>query len=318
MTDELSTLNELNWGYRASKVLHVANSLDIFTILGGKAMTVEQIVSRTGSNPEMMEKLLIACVSLGLLAKHGDKYANCQLSKQYLVHGEPLYQGDIIRHSGKVWNFWSGLEEYVSTGNRKVSIEPDDHRSFILGMHNVAVAGRVQLFLDSVDLSGKSKMFDVGGGPGTYSLSACKRYRELSSTIFDLPETIAITKEFIEKDGLQDRVRARAGDWEEDDFGRGNDVVLLSNVMHGPTSKAESILCKAYDSMVDDGLLVIQEFLLNDEKTGPVIAALFNVMVGAYSREELFSVVEASGFCDVKLAAEDEKIGSSLVTARKK
>jgi hypothetical protein len=76
-------------------------------------------------------------------------------------------------------------------------------------------------------------------------------------------------------------------------------------------------LKKAYDSMADGGLVVIQEFLLNDKKTGPLVSALFNVMVGAYSKTELISVVESAGFTNAELVASSEQLGSNWVTARK-
>lgn len=87
---------------------------------------------------------------------------------------------------------------------------------------------------------------------------------------------------------------------------------LLSDVMHGPGSKAQMKLKKAYDSLVCGGLVVIQEFLLNDRKAGPLIPALFNVMVGAYSQAELFGIVEETGFIKPKLVISSEELGASL------
>ena len=318
MENGIAILNDLNWGYRAARVLHVANTLSLFTILSEKPMSAEQICRTIKSAPEMMKKLLIACTSMGLLEKEGNQYKNTELAQTYLVRGRKLYQGDIIAHAAIVWDFWSGLPEHVTLGGERVAINPDDHRNFIMGMHNIAVAGRAQLFIDSVDLTGRKKLFDVGGGPGTYSIAACRRYPELKAVVFDLPETIAITKEIISKEGMQDVITVREGDWETDDFGEDNDVVLLSDVMHGPGSKAQMKLKKAYDSLLCGGLVVIQEFLLNDRKTGPLIPALFNVMVGAYSQAELFGIVEETGLIKPRLVISSEELGSSWVTAGKR
>lgn len=318
MENGIAILNDLNWGYRAARVLHVANTLSLFTILSEKPMSAEQICRTIKSDPEMMKKLLIACTSMGLLEKEGNQYKNTELAQTYLVRGRKLYQGDIIAHTATVWDFWSRLADHVTLRSERVAINPDDHRNFIMGMHNIAVAGRAQLFIDSVDLTGRKKLFDVGGGPGTYSIAACRRYPELKAEVFDLPETIAITKEIISKEGMQDVITVREGDWETDDFGEDNDVVLLSDVMHGPGSKAQMKLKKAYDSLLCGGLVVIQEFLLNDRKTGPLIPALFNVMVGAYSQAELFGIVEETGLIKPKLVISSEELGSSWVTADKR
>ena len=317
MNKNLKRINELNWAYRASRVLHVANELDIFTVLGDGEKTSEQISEACGSLPDMTEKLLIACAAMGLVEKHRDSYRNTELAASCLVRGRPQYQGDMIAHSAAVWDFWQKLPEAAATGLQSPDFTPERHRSFILAMHNTAMAGRVQMFLEHVDLSGRRKMFDVGGGPGTYSIMACKRYPELEATILDIPETIAITKDRIAAEGMQAKVRVKEGSWDADDFGRDNDVVLLSDVMHGPPSNTPMKLKKAFDSMAAGGLLVVQEFLLNDEKTGPLICALFNLMVGAWSRSELLSLVTEAGFEDAKIVASDEQHGSSWLLARK-
>ena len=76
-------------------------------------------------------------------------------------------------------------------------------------------------------------------------------------------------------------------------------------------------LRKAYNSLVGGGLLAVQEFLLNDEKTGPLIPALFNVMVGAYSAAELLALIENAGFGNPKVVKTCEQIGCSWITASK-
>ncbi|NIR07513.1 MAG: SAM-dependent methyltransferase, partial [Candidatus Aminicenantes bacterium] len=93
---------------------------------------------------------------------------------------------------------------------------------------NIAVAGRADAFIENIDLSGRKKLLDVGGGPGTYSIAACRRFPKLKAVVFDLPETIAIANEVIAGEGMQDRVTTRAGNWETDTFGKDNDVVLFS------------------------------------------------------------------------------------------
>ena len=317
MNDKVTMLYDLSWGYRAARVLHVANEIDIFTTLSDKEMTLKEISQSCQTKPDMTEKLLIACTAMDLLEKRGPQYRNTELSKTYLVRGRELYQGDIIAHSGTVCNFWNSLEDEVRITARPEKEPEDQHRNFIMGMHNITAAGRSDVFINNIDLAGRRKLFDVGGGPGTYSIAACRRYPQLQAVVFDLPETIAITKEVIVREGMQDRVSIQEGDWETDAFGEGNDVVLLSNVLHGSGSKAEIKLKKVYDSMVDGGLLVIQDFLLNDEKTGPLIPALFNVMVGTYSRCELLSIIKEAGFEHAKVIVSSQEISFTWITAEK-
>ena len=104
--DDAGYIDQLSWGYRTACVLHVANKLDIFTSLAKQPMTAAELCRHCNTKPEMTEKLLIACVAMGLLEKQQERYQNSERSQRYLVRGEPLYQGDIIAHSGAKRDFW--------------------------------------------------------------------------------------------------------------------------------------------------------------------------------------------------------------------
>jgi len=166
-------------------------------------------------------------------------------------------------------------------------------------------------------LSDRKLLLDVGGGPGTYSVILCQRFPNLRAVIWDLPRTLAIAEEVIKRFGMQGRITLQVGDWNKDEFGTGYDCLLMSNILHGPSSQAPMKLAKAFRALESDGLLIVHDFLLNDEKTGPLPAALFNLMVGAYSVGELTAIIEEAGFKDVRLVAYLPKRGSGLITATK-
>ncbi len=155
---------------------------------------------------------------------------------------------------------------------------------------------------------------DLAGGPGTYSIALCERHSDLAATVFDRPDTLAITSQVVERHGMADRVGVEEGDWDQESYGSGYDVALLSNILHGPTSGAHDKLRKVAAALEPSGLLVVQDFLLNDEKTGPLPAALFNIMVGAYSEGELLRVVSESGFRGAELVASGDR-GNGVITA---
>ena len=315
-SDQLKYLNELAWGYRASRVLQVAIKLKLFTILSGNEYSCENLTSQCSAKHDILEKVLIACCSMGFLKKNDDLYSNTELAETYLVEGKPLYQGNIIAHSTNVWDFWNNLPNEI-LDNPQSEDDIESHRNFILGMKNITMGGKGKFFIDNIDLSARTKLLDVGGGPGTYSVLACRQYPELMATVFDLPETIAITREIIQQEKLDNRISVQEGNWETDELGQGYDVILFSNILHGPNSDTDMKLKKAYRSMVPSGLLVIQEFLLNDTKTGPLVPALFNIMVGAYSQQEIFNIIENCGFAKPQIVAENEEIGCSWITAGK-
>ncbi|MCK5172802.1 MAG: hypothetical protein KAR47_05385, partial [Planctomycetes bacterium] len=142
---EITKLHDLSWAYRQARVLAMANKTGLFTELGDGEMTVEQLSKSCGTKAEAMEKLLIACVALGLLEKSEGKYRNSQIGQKYLVRGGELYQGDIIAHTDSVRKFWDEFEKGVF-----IEPKPEDpsveHRNFIMGMDNIAAGGRGRIF----------------------------------------------------------------------------------------------------------------------------------------------------------------------------
>jgi len=296
--DNVEELRELAWAFRSSRVLQVANRLGIFDLLSKHPLTSNEVAERCKSDTEMTEKLLIASAALGLTRFDGQRYANSDLADLYLVRGRLLYQGNFIAHSAYLWNEWSNLDNWV--GGKPFKERGNGHRRFIMAMHDIAIGGEAEELAAHVDLTNKKQLFDVGGGPGTYSIILCKHNPQLKATVFDLPETIPITKEVIKQFDMAGKVKTRAGDWDTDDFGKGNDVVLMSNILHGPGSRAEMKLGKAFKSMTNGGLLIVRDFVLNETKTGPLSPALFNINVGAYSITEITQLIQQAGLIKVK------------------
>jgi SAM-dependent methyltransferase len=321
MVDGLTYLTRMTWAYEAARALHVANNLGVFSLLDGQPMTAGEIAERTGADSAMLEKLLIGCCAMDLLERVDGRYRNSQIADQYLVEGRPLYQGHNIAFSARVWNRWDQLEDTIRTGRLArpgvpvPDATPEQRRHLSLAMHNLTMAGRGELFTAHIDLTGRKRLFDVGGGPGTYSILACRKNLALRATVFDLPNTIPLAREMIARERLQDRIDTQAGNWNEEEFGRDNDVVLFSNVLHGPTSNASMKLQKAFRSMVPGGLLVAHDFMLDEEKNGPLIPAMFNLWAGAYSSRELVDEIVDAGFVNPQVAASSESLGSTWITA---
>ena len=312
-------------GWQPARVLMAANHLDFFTALGEEALSAEEVASRCGTHPRSTRTLLNACVALGILEKEGELYRNSAEARESLVRGKPTYMGDGIAHQEDLWQAWGKLHEAVRT-NQRVAERPSGERgtevlrNFILAMHNRAMVSATAL-AENLDLSGRHQLFDAGGGPGTYAIFLVKRYPGLRAIVFDLPQTIEIAKEVINDFGVADLVTTRAGDYFKDDFGQGNDVVLLSAILHsmGP-ERSKILFSKAYDSLVSGGLVVVHEGLVSDEGTSPLRAVLFslNMLVNtgegqSYSAAEIMSLMEAAGFVEPRVVHLPETAGTSLV-----
>ena len=118
----------------------------------------------------------------------------------------------------------------------------------------------------------------------------------------------------IKQFGIQDRVKVKEGDWNKDEFGTGYDCLLMSNILHGRGSQAEKLLNMAKRALAPGGLLIIHDFLMDNDRCGPLPATLFNLWLGAYTVSEIIEIIRSVGFKDVSLIASNTQRGSGLVT----
>src|SRR5437016_5942283 len=80
-------------GYDPALILEAAVRLRVFDVLDQHPMTLDEVVSRTGTSVRGMRTLLNALVGLDLLTRTGDRYALTHESEPYLVSTRPGYQG---------------------------------------------------------------------------------------------------------------------------------------------------------------------------------------------------------------------------------
>ena len=322
---ESDLIQRLVAGWQPARTLMAAVDLDVFTAIGDGRLTAAEVAQICSTHPRSTELLLNACVALGLLSKEGGKFRNEEPALRQLVLGKPDYIGHGIAHWDHLWWSWIRLADAVRH-NRPVRVEQHSptsaewHRSFILAMHTRAVP-TAEALADCWDLSGRRKLFDVGGGPGTYSILLCKRYPGLKAIVFDQPDSAPWAKEIIEEYGMADRVTFRAGDYLVDDFGEGNDGVLLSAILHAmDAGGCKLLLRKAYDSLVSGGQVVVQEGLIDADGTSPVRAALFslNMLVNtdggqSWTGEQICSWMEDIGFLDPEIRELAQPATNSLI-----
>lgn len=289
-------------GFRASRVILTANNLEVFEHLKTPKTAVE-IAAKLGTDQRATEILLDAVASLGLLRKTGAKYRNAAPANKFLLKESLWYQGDMLRHFDALWKSWSGLDEVARTGlpNRAGG---RDYEVFIRAMHNNAVF-RAKSVVSSIDLRGVKKALDLGGGPGTYSMELARR--GVSVTLFDLPDTLAVSKKIIrEEKGWN--IDFMSGDYYSDDIGKGYDLVFISQIFHSMSEEnCLTLLEKSRNALNPNGRIAVHEFYLEKDRAHPVPGALFsiNMLVNtaagrSYTTEEMKAWLRKSGFRSVK------------------
>lgn len=316
-------------GWQPARVLMTAHKLGIFDALGKRYLNARQVAEACGTHPRSTWLLLNACVALGFLDVVKGCYGNSPEGIELLVRGQPDYLGHALDHQDREWHSWGRLEEAVRS-NQQVSDDAastsdgDAHQSFIRAVHTRGLHD-AEALADNLDLTGRKRLFDAGGGAGTHSVFLVRRYPGLTAVVFDLPTTEEVAREVIAESGLQDRISFRAGDLFRDDFGRDNDVILLSAVLHltGP-ERCGLLLRKAFASLTSGGLVVVHEGLMNPEAMSPPWAALFSLSMlvdtgegRSYSATEISAWMRAAGFSEPSVTTLPRPANTSLIVAAK-
>jgi SAM-dependent methyltransferase len=317
-------LVELSGGYWKACALHAGVKLRAFSVLGDAAVSGPEASRAMGASERGGAMLLNALAAMGLLVKEENRFANTPESRRLLCEDSEAYTGHILMHHHHLMEGWSRLAEAVVSGTpvRQRSSHSDDQsrESFLMGMFNLAseLAPRV---VPLVDLSGRKRLLDLGGGPGTYAIHFCLQNPRLSASVFDLPSTRPFAEKTIERFGLKDRVSFLSGDYLEDEVPGAFDSAWLSHILHaeGPED-CRRIIRKALRALEPGGIILIQEFILDDSMDGPLHPALFalNMLVGteagrAYSEGQIRAMLETEGVRDVRRLAFESPTGSGII-----
>ncbi|HEY5243421.1 MAG TPA: methyltransferase, partial [Polyangiaceae bacterium] len=133
---------------------------------------------------------------------------------------------------------------------------------------------------------GPLSILDVGGGSGIYSAILLGANREARSTQVDWPTVNAIAKGFVAKFGVAERFHTVDGDFHTADWGTGHDVAIFSNIAHqeSPAQNVEAFR-RFRAALNPGGTLVVSEFVVKDDRSGPPQALLFASQMLLASRE---------------------------------
>lgn len=318
-------LLQLSGGYWSACALHAAVSLDVVTPLAGGALTAAEVAGHCGLDVRGAAMLLDALAAMALVRKRDERYEATPFAARYLAKDSPDYLGHIIMHHHHLMAGWSRLHEAVRSGGpvKESASHGDDEgarESFLMGMFNLAmqIAPKV---VPLVDLSGRRRLLDLGGGPGTWAIHFCRHNPGMEAVVYDLPTSRRFAEEAIARFGLGERIRFAAGDFLENDLPAGFDVVWLSHILHayGPGHCA-AILEKAVAALEPGGLLLVQEFIMDDNRTGPLFPALFslNMLVAtpsgqSYAEGELCAMMTAAGLQDVRRLPVELPNGAGII-----
>ena len=255
--------------YWEAKIFLTSVRLDVYTYLAEGPKEAAALANEIKADPDALARLLDALVAVGLLKKSGAGYENIPELAEFLVKSSPFYMGELMLLQDAEWDYWGKLETIVRTGRPVV-------RGNVF-MNHPQLSETVLRVLDrmgkrvapglaeKIDLSACRTFLDVGGGAGTFSIAFCRRYPRLEATLFDLPQTLAVTRKNIEKAGLTERIRLIPGNFLDDPLPGPVDAVFLSDILHYQTeAENRHLFRKLYKATTPGGVTVVKDMFIGN------------------------------------------------------
>lgn len=318
-------LMAMTMAFQRSRIVLTAHELDLFTSVGDGA-TSSEAAAAMGTDGRATDRLMNALCAVGLLEKRDGVFYNTGFSGRFLVKNSPAYMAGLM-HTVHLWDTWSTLTDAVRKGstvfdNPLLGRDDDWFRAFIAAMHQRARRSAAQV-VSLLDLSGVSRVLDVGGGSAAYAMAFARARDGVSAVVFDLPKVTPLARRYIAEEGLSGRVSTVEGDYHSDPFPGGFDLVFLSAVVHiNSPEENVALIRKSADALNPDGQVVVQDFIMDEDRTTPPFGAIFalNMLVGTkcgdtFTEAETAGWMKAAGLGGIRRI--DTPAGTALVVGRK-
>ncbi len=268
-----------------SAALFAASDLGVFRQLAGSTgASLESLADALKLDPHGLRLLLDACVAISLLVKNDDgQYRNAPDTEAFLVPGKRGDLSQAIRYNRDVYDAWGNLADLARTGKPverpelHLGDDPNRTRDFVLAMHGRALA-MAPLVIPSLDLAGRKRLLDAGGGPGTFAALAAQANPCLHCTVLDLPEVAAIAGELIAQQGMSARVDTLPGDYHTTHFPAGMDAINFLGVLHQESpASIQDLFARAYAALKPGGVVHVLDMMTDASHTQPRFSAMFAV-----------------------------------------
>ncbi len=303
---------EIALAYQKTAALIAAVKLDVFTLIGEKTMSLDDLASRTGASQRGLRILCDYLTVLGLLRKQDSKYSLPPVARTLLDESSPFARGqivDFVAAPEMIKLFFSDPASYVrnggSAGLANVSKDHPVWIRFAKGMTPYAAVNAKRIAAHVADFSNAPHtVLDVAAGHGLYGIEVAKAVPQALITAVDWPSVLTVAKANAAAAGIIDRFRTLEGDARELEWGCDFDLVLLPNFLHHfDIGTCVSILRKAKLSLAADGLALGVEFVPNEDRVSPPIAAMFAFWMlattpggDAYTESQLSEMAHRAGF----------------------
>ncbi|SIO16472.1 Dimerisation domain-containing protein [Rhodovulum sp. ES.010] len=286
-------ISDIAFGFMGSKALFAALGAGVFTALANRPMTPAELAKTAPLDADRAETLLTALAGLGLVTSQNGRFANSPAAESFLVKGAKYDFGDYLRL--QVGQQMYGLLDQIDdalTGRLPPEAtssyaewfsDPEEARLYSASQHAGSLGPARQL-VKLADLSGAKRMLDVGGGTGAFAITLAQAFPDLHVTIVDFPNVAALGQAYVDEAGLSGRITYIEGNALEADWPIGQDAILMSYLFSGvPGETHDGLVARAFGHLAAGGQLMVHDFVVRADRTGPKLAALWQLQHTAFT-----------------------------------
>jgi hypothetical protein len=293
--------------------LKTAVELKVFTAIGRNELTPAEIAGKCSASEKGIRVLCDYLAILGFLTKNGFKFKLTPDSAVFLDQSSPGYVGGALNFlsSSDLVGAFTNLTAAVQKGGTALpeggTVAPDHPiwANFAKAMAPLAgfIAQGIAGLL-SVEAPSPKKVLDIAAGHGLYGITVAQKNPGTKVWAQDWKHVLEVAKENAKVAGVSDRYSTIPGSAFDVDFGSGYDVVLLTNFLHHfdfPTNVR--LIKKIRAALAPGGKVVTLEFIPNEDRVTPPVAASFAMMMlgttpsgDAYPFSDLDRMFREAGF----------------------
>jgi hypothetical protein len=282
---------QVGLGFWASKTLLSAVEMELFTELARHPESGEALRDRLGLHPRSHRDFLDALVALGFLERDEEGvYRNTPSTDLFLDKSKPSYIGGILEMANqRLYRFWGGLTEALRTGQlqneaksgetpffQALYADPARLKGFLAAMTGLSHGANLAI-AKQFPWHEYETFVDLGTAQGDLAVQIALANEHLTGAGFDLPEVEPIFEDYIELNGVADRLRFSAGDFFTDELPKA-DVLVMGHILHDwGLEEKRTLIRKAYEALPEKGALIVYETIIDDDRSQNAFGLLMSL-----------------------------------------
>lgn len=293
--------------YQKTAAMQAAVDIGLFSAIAAGAKTVAALAKACEASPKGVRVLCDYWVVQGLLIKDAGAYALTPETAKFLDRKSPAYLGAVMGFlNGPIVPYFARLTEAVRNGGADTdgTVEPefDGWTNFArdMGAMMFPAAQAIARLISPV----AGSVLDVAAGHGLFGIVLAQQNPAVRITALDWPRVLDVARRHAAEMGVADRYATIPGDAFKAELRGPYDAILLTNLLHHfNREQCVALLKRLRTALRPGGKLVTLEFVPNEDRISPPMAATFPLVMlattaagDAYTLAELEQMLRESGF----------------------